>query len=108
MLNLGGIAVIFISLAVVDTFSEAPRTRALWAISQLMLGFVAMYGGQWWAYFQCRQRDAEVRATTALGVSLTIWRAALRGLPQTRWPVYVGFWGFVMVISAVGIIGIRE
>lgn len=106
VLNLGAVAVVLATWAAARTLPPGGRERAVWAAAQLLVGFATLYLGQALAILLTARDDIGTRRAEWLVISRRVWADAVGRLPGTRWPVWLGAWGLMLMLSSVLVLGL--
>lgn len=104
---LGGVvAVVLVSVAVDWMLNpeEYEFERALWSSVQLGSGWLLLLVAQGWVLFQLAPNDDKLGPRDFF-VPFRLWNLAMRRLPETRYPVWVGVWSMTAMLCALLIIG---
>jgi hypothetical protein len=102
---LGGAAVVGgVSVAVDYWLPEECLGRALWSAAQIVLSVVGLVVAQLWAVMLVGSREDGIRARDVILGGL-VWRAALRRLPATRRPVWLGTWSLTGLLCGLAVVG---
>ncbi len=94
-----------VSVAAHGVLPQTGRLRTVYSTYQLLLGFLVLYLSQWWALLMVAPKDPSLGIRDLLVISGRLWNSAFQMLPQTRWPIYLGFWGLLLMVGAVTITG---
>lgn len=100
----GAAAVAATSIAASFLLPAESYSRALWSTTQVALGLLTILTGQIWALILLAPRDDRLGAKDAI-IPFRLWIAALKKLPETVKPVWLGAWGLTAVLCAVFVIG---
>jgi hypothetical protein len=100
----GAAAVAVLSVAVDSLLPEECLTRALWSAFQLVLSIIGLIAAQLWAVLMVGARVDGLGAKDLIFPGRS-WPAALRRLPATRKPVWLGGWSVTGLICAVLVVG---
>ena len=102
---LGGmVAITLVSLTAEKTLL-APHLRAYWAASQLILGIVCFWLAQGWMFLMLAPEDTGADWRDVFIVSGRLWKGAVRRLPESCWPIWLGGWGIWLSLSAFLFVG---
>ena len=102
---LTGVIVIVAISAIGAQVDLAPLTRAIWGTAQMAVGLLVFALAQWWALVRVAARHPQLGVGDLCVVSGRLWSAAVTELPATRWQVWLGLWGFLLVVCAGFLIG---
>ena len=103
---LAGTALIVSASVIADASLPADTlSRALWCTIQAGLGLILAVVAHEWALLLVVPQDERIGAQDAVLFSARVWKLTLKRMPATRGPVCLAAWGFVLIISAVLLIG---
>jgi hypothetical protein len=103
---IAGAAVLLMLTAVAHSMlPEAGSARKWYSTLQLAGGALVVLAAQFWAMTVVAPHDPSLGAWDLFVISGRLWSRAYQLMPKTRWPVYVGFWGLVLMLGAVTVTG---
>jgi hypothetical protein len=102
---LGGVLVVGGTSAAADSLLEEDGlVRALWSALQMLLCLIGLVAAQLWAVLLIGAREEGLGARDII-LPGRQWRAALRRLPATRKPVWLGAWSLTGLVCAAIVVG---
>jgi hypothetical protein len=78
--------------------------RFIWTWAQIVVGVVAIFAAQVWAFVLLRRREEPV-VVTDIFLPGNLWRRAVHGLPETGGPFSLCAFAFVAILTAILWIG---
>jgi hypothetical protein len=100
----GTLAIVFVCLLGNGLLPEACLARAIWGTAQLLLSFVVLVGAQLWIILLVGASQDGL-GPKDLFLPGRVWRTALRRLPETRGPVWLGAWSLTAIGCSLALIG---
>jgi hypothetical protein len=100
----GAAAVAGASVAADYCLPEDGLARALWSALQMVLSVVGLVAAQLWAVMLVGAREDGIGARDVI-LGGRVWRAALRRLPATRKPVWLGAWCLTGLVCGAAVVG---
>jgi hypothetical protein len=78
--------------------------RAVWTTVQILSGLGVMFSGQFMALIMIAPEDTTLGLKDAF-LPFHLYGLVGKHLPRTRWPLYLGCCGAVLIVAAVTLIG---
>jgi hypothetical protein len=104
--TLGGTALILGGSLAGDALLPAESfRRAVWSLTQLIVGLVLIFGTQIYGVIRLSSPKTGVEGREFFPFSPRLWRRILRELPATRWLVHLETWGLTLTVCATVIVG---
>lgn len=100
----GVLTIVFACLIGNGLLPEACLARAAWGTGQLLLSFVVLVGAQLWIILLVGASQDGL-GPKDLFLPGRVWRTALRRLPETRGPVWLGGWSLTAMACSLALIG---
>jgi hypothetical protein len=103
---LGGMFAVLLYCKALDfLLANDTEARAIWGTGLLVAGIVVLILSHFWTIVKIAPEDAGLGISDALIPSGTVWAAALKQLPITRWPIWLAGWSMAIIFSSVAVIG---
>jgi hypothetical protein len=93
-----------LSVAADYQLPEDSFIRAVWSAVQMAVCLVGLFAAQLWAMLQIGADEDKLGARDVI-LAGRLWRAALRRLPRTRGPVWLGAWCLTGLICGAAVVG---
>jgi hypothetical protein len=103
VLVLGMLGIVVLGVVVRLQFS-VPH-RAVWTLSQVLLGLLVFGAGHIAAYTHAAAESDKVGPFDMLFQPFAIWKPTLRDLPANAWRTWLGSWGMTAGIVALAVVG---
>src|SRR5439155_26684802 len=100
----GVLAVLGGSLRVSSALPDESMDRVFWSLGQLLFGVAVVVAAHVWAIVQVPSNEVRARGRGSWSL-VALWRAAVSGMPATRWPVNLLSWGLTLIFCALFVVG---
>ncbi len=102
---LAGVFVIILACVVGNgLLAEEGLARCGWATAQLLVSFAGLVLAQLWVIVLVGDTQDSLGPKDVF-LPGRVWRAAVRGLPKTRQPVWLGAWSVTALVCSVALLG---
>jgi hypothetical protein len=104
VLAYGTLAFCIVSALAHIGLARYPFAKAVWSLVQLILGLIAIFAAQVWALIVIAPQEERL-GNRDLFIPGRLWGHIFRRLPQMHRQVWLGCWGAIASLCALGLIG---